>query len=312
MSALISVIMPVYNAEKYLLEAIQSILSQTYSNFELLILNDGSTDASASIALTFAEDRRVQLIDRKENWGLVRTLNDGLMRAKGEFIARMDADDIALPHRFQKQIELMMSNSRIGICGTWFQYINRDTVIRLPTRHDDIKLAALSYNPFGHPTAMMRMSILREHQITYLEKYFLAEDYEIWMRILDVSEGANIDEVLLHYRIHPQQISSKSPAQESVADQVRVLQMQKVLPNATSKEKDIFLKIVHRKNLTLREATMAHLWMKKFIRAARLINFSDDQALQKFGRDFHAFQTYNGRLKPTIIRTYRILKRFKR
>jgi glycosyltransferase involved in cell wall biosynthesis len=305
----ISVIMPVYNAEKYLAEAIQSILNQSYRDFELLILNDGSKDSSAQIARGFESDPRVKLIDRKDNWGLVRTLNDGLERSMGEFIARMDADDISLPDRFMKQINLMEQSPEIGICGTLFQYINKDTIIHLPEKHDDIKLSSLSYNPFGHPTVMMRASVLREKKIKYLEKFFLAEDYEIWTRILDVSRGVNIPEVLLHYRIHPQQISSQSPEQENVADQVRILQIQKVMPKLSSKEKEIFLKIIHRKSLTLREATVGHMLLRKFSHMARVKNFADEAAILKFCKQFHAFKIYHGRLKPFIIRGYQLAKR---
>jgi len=118
MDVKVSIVMSVYNAQKYLDEAIESILNQTYSNFEFIIINDGSTDKSLEIIENYAKkDSRIIVINR-ENKGLIYSLNEGIRKANGKYIARMDADDISLPQRLEKQVEFMEKNKNIGICGT--------------------------------------------------------------------------------------------------------------------------------------------------------------------------------------------------
>ena len=114
--------MSVYNAEKYIEEAIQSVLNQTYNNFEFIIINDGSEDNSLEMLKNFLADDRIILIDR-ENKGLVSSLNEGILKSKGNFIARMDADDICLPNRFEEQLNFMKKNSDVGVCGSWIELL---------------------------------------------------------------------------------------------------------------------------------------------------------------------------------------------
>lgn len=198
----ISVVMPVYNGEKYLREAIDSILNQTFTDFELLIINDGSSDSTESIIKSY-NDVRIEYIKNGQNLGLINTLNKGLNLAKGEYIARMDQDDISHPERFAKQVAVFEKNHDIGVCGTLFTLFskkNEDLLIEHPENHDSIKIGLLTRCLIGHPTVMMRKKAINNYQ--YDINYQAAEDYELWTRLINVTKFYNIQESLLRYRFH--------------------------------------------------------------------------------------------------------------
>lgn len=208
---LISVVMSVYNSEKYLVEAIESILNQTYTNFEFIIVNDGSTDSSLDIIQEYMEkDERIVLISR-ENKGLPYSLNEGIEKAKGKYIARMDADDISLPTRFEKQIEFMQENQDIGVCGTWAEVFGdnrKNRLLKHPINHDELKVRLLFSVCFAHPTVMIRKSVLDKYNLKYNLEYINAQDYELWSRISNFTNMANIPKVLLKYRVTENSITS--------------------------------------------------------------------------------------------------------
>ncbi|MBW7675615.1 glycosyltransferase family 2 protein [Chryseobacterium chendengshani] len=198
----ISVVMPVYNGEKYLKEAIDSILNQTLIDFELLIINDGSSDHTESIVKSYMDDRIVYL-KNEQNIGLIKTLNKGLDLARGEFIARMDQDDISLPERFEKQISVLEKNPEIGVCGTWFTLFREnqeDQIIKHPESNDSIKIGLLTSCLVGHPTVMIRKMAIGDYR--YDINYQAAEDYELWTRLIKITGFHNIQESLLRYRFH--------------------------------------------------------------------------------------------------------------
>lgn len=195
----ISVLMPAYNAEKYISEAIESILNQTFFDFEFIIINDGSTDNTVNIIKSYHDDRII-LIDNQQNMGLVSVLNQGLKLASGEYIARMDADDISLPERFMKQIKFMDKHSQVGVLGTWF-HIFGDKINRLEKKPKYPKLKDfIITSPVGHPTVMMRKTFLDKYHLQYDPAYAHAEDYELWVRAVKYMKFANLPEVLLNYR----------------------------------------------------------------------------------------------------------------
>lgn len=203
----ISVLMPIYNGEKYLKESIDSILGQTYENFELLLINDASNDASENIILSYLDSRMVY-IKNEQNLGLIKTLNKGLDLAKGEFIARMDQDDIALPKRFEKQIDIFHKNQEIGVCGTWFTSFGegiKEKTLQHPVDSESIKINLLGRSSLGHPTVMLRKSAMEN--LRYDENYQSAEDYEFWVSLSRVTRLHNIPESLLKYRVHQTNIS---------------------------------------------------------------------------------------------------------
>lgn len=209
----VSVIIPVYNAEKYLTSCIESILEQTYHNYEVIIINDGSTDNSADI-INFYKKKYPSIfkIKHRENKGIVATLNELLDMVTGEYIARMDADDIAAPERLRMQVELMDSERDIVCCGTYIYIfksdININRLIRLPKENKACKTWLLLGSCFAHPTVMMRANIIKENNLYYSSNFEYAEDYEFWSRISSYGKLCNINKPLLYYRSHQNQIST--------------------------------------------------------------------------------------------------------
>lgn len=205
----ISVVMPVYNAEKYLNEAIDSVLNQTYSNFELIILNDKSTDSSKAIIESYlAKDSRIVFIDKETNVGPANLRNEGFDLARGTYIALLDADDIAKPTRFEKQIAVLKNNSEIGVCGTWFTTFGdkeKSKVIQHPEKHNQIKVNFLIDCTIGNSTAFFRKEILGD--IRYDKEYVPVEDYHLWSRLIVKTHFYIIQESLVDYRIHDSNIS---------------------------------------------------------------------------------------------------------
>jgi len=195
--------MPVYNAEKYVHEAIESILNQTFVDFEFLIFNDCSTDSSKQIIQSF-NDPRIRLIDSALNTGYVKHLNDGLELAKGKYIVRMDADDISMPDRFQKQVDYLNAHHEVGVCGTNIEVIGaKKGLVDFPITHRDIITHFLVHgNGMAHPSVMMRKSVLDQQEISYDRALEPAEDYDLWDRISAYAQLYNMPEVLLHYRVH--------------------------------------------------------------------------------------------------------------
>lgn len=205
-SPLISVIMPVYNAETYLAEAIESILNQEFTDFEFLILNDGSADRSIDIIRSY-DDPRIIVCNSDVNKGLIFQLNRGIKTSRGKYIARMDADDISLPARLKTQIDFLENNPQYGLCGTWFKAIgNLNTIFETPRAFAEIKLALYFYNPFCHPTIVIKRELLVENNILYRDLLH-AEDYLLYIDLLDKCKMANIPEVLFIYRWENSNIS---------------------------------------------------------------------------------------------------------
>lgn len=211
----ISVIMPVYNGEKYLKEAIDSVLSQTFKDFELIIINDCSTDTTIDVINSY-NDERIILINNEENLGIAKNLNKGIEISKGKYIARMDADDICYSHRLERQYNFMEKNRDIGMCGSNVELFTNDT-IRLhvcPQQHNEIKVLQIFNSAFTHPAVMINKEILDKYNLRYDEFYEGMEDYELWIRMSRVTKLANIDEVLLKYRIHANQVTKNITNQQ--------------------------------------------------------------------------------------------------
>ena len=212
-SPAISVVLPVYNAEAYVSEAVESILAQTFTDFELIIINDGSTDGSRAILRELAtRDTRIVLIERP-NGGLVSALNDSLEMARAELIARMDADDVAMPERFALQHARMIEEPELAVLGGFFNIIDRDgAIIRL---YDNLPLtpaAAMRFVKHGcpvhHPAVMMRRDAVLKAG-GYRKAFCHAEDYDLWLRMSDLGHAiANLPQPLLNYREHGANVSA--------------------------------------------------------------------------------------------------------
>ncbi len=209
---LVSVIMPVFNGESYLCEAIQSVLDQTYTNFEFIIINDGSTDSSELLIKRFRDDR-IKVINNPVNMGLVKTLNLAISHCKGEFIARFDSDDICFPHRLEKQLDKFSQNNDLDVVGSSAIIIGKcgehKGLFKVPEEHTDIHLGMLFNNQIIHPSVMMRRcSILQYMPTIYDIKDLHVEDYGLWVKMLSSHQFYNIQEPLIKYRVHESKVST--------------------------------------------------------------------------------------------------------
>lgn len=207
----ISVLMPVYNGEKYLKQTIESVLGQSYSDFEFIIVDDGSTDSSVQIVRGFG-DSRIRLIQANHG-GIVGALNRGMEEAAGEYLARIDADDVCLPHRLETQLKYMESNDDVVVCGTWASTIDENGNVTgaleyPPVEDQEIRNYMILHNPFIHPSVMFRRKAVVEAGAYKNFKH--TEDYELWTRALCRGKGHNIPERLIQYRIHSSQVTRTS------------------------------------------------------------------------------------------------------
>jgi glycosyltransferase involved in cell wall biosynthesis len=207
----VSVFMPVYNAGTDLAEAIQSILNQSFRDFEFVIVNDGSTDDSLKVLQSY-NDNRIRIINNETNKGLIASLNIGLEKCVGDYIIRMDQDDISLPNRIEKQVSFLDSNSDYGLIGTWFEdfgeHIDSKTV-RYSPDDTEIRIRHLYQTHISHPTAAIRTSVLRQNQLLFDPEFVHGEDYEFWVRLSEFCKLSNIQELLVRKRDHPKNISNK-------------------------------------------------------------------------------------------------------
>lgn len=233
----VTILLPVYNGEKYLQATIDNILQQTYTDFTLLIIDDGSTDSTVDIVRSY-QDERISLLQNPTNIGLVDTLNKGIALCQTEFLARMDADDLWEKNKLEKQIQLMDKNSAIGLCGTSvrkFGTINGDFIF--PITNDTLKVGFLFYCTMSHPSVVYRTSFLKKTGLLYQKAYFPAEDYKMWIDCLDKTTIYNIPEPLVHYRQHEEQIcQEKKNIQDDKTNLVRKEHLLKLYPNATNEE----------------------------------------------------------------------------
>jgi len=206
---MLSVVMPIYNGSAWLGEALASIYSQSFSNFELILVDDASTDSLSKI-LDRYRDPRLPVLHLTENVGVAAARNLGVSLAKGKYIAFCDSDDICHPARFERQLDFFHRNPLVGVCGSFFTcFDNRSgEMVRNPTSDREIRRALMFGNCFGMSTMMGRAEILKKN--SFNQALNLAEDYDLWTRISSNNiQMANLSESLLHYRIHSQQVSKK-------------------------------------------------------------------------------------------------------
>ena len=205
----VSVIMPVYNGEKYIRESMDSVINQTHKDFEFIIINDCSSDNTENIIKSY-NDNRIKYVKNKKNLGVALSLNKGLNLATGKYIARMDADDISLPYRFEEQIKYLKENKECDICsGDIIEFDDNGNEQLHVYSHDNsnIMVDLLFDSPIVHPAVMMRSSIKEKIDLYYDIQYEKAEDFELWARISDKVRIDNLNKVLLKYRIHNLQVS---------------------------------------------------------------------------------------------------------
>lgn len=210
----VTVLMSIYNGQKYLRQAINSILGQTFKDFEFLIINDGSTDRSVEIVQSY-KDSRIRLVHNDQNIGLTKSLNRGLELAQGEYTARMDVDDVSLPKRLEKQAQYLDTNPEVCVIGCWWRAIDDNdaflSCVHLPVHSYECAFMMFEKGeqPVGHPCVMYRTAEIRRLG-GYNPEYCVTQDAELWFRVNAYGHSfANIPKILVLYRIHRHQISSK-------------------------------------------------------------------------------------------------------
>jgi glycosyltransferase involved in cell wall biosynthesis len=229
----VTVLMAAHNEARFIATAVESILGQTFGDFEFLIIDDGSTDSSADY-LRNLRDPRVRLLRNESNLGLTRSLNKGLDAARGKYIARMDADDIALPDRLARQAAFLDANPHVGIVGSSRVLIDEnDREIAVAQAAEDdlaVRWKCLLGNPFTHPTVMLRRDVLEQHHFRYDESFRTAQDYELWSRLLMHTKGANLREPLLRYRLRNGISKTNKPDQLANHDRIALAACNRLLP----------------------------------------------------------------------------------
>jgi glycosyltransferase involved in cell wall biosynthesis len=284
--------MPVYNYGSFIKESIDSVLAQTMPDFELIVVNDGSSDTSSEIAHSY-HDKRVKVIDFPENKGCYPARNTGMRAANGKYICVMDADDLCFPDRLEKQYRFLEEDHQIGLIGGAYQLLNNRlqfTGFR-ETDYETIKLTLLLHCYLHHPTCMIRTSLVRKHGLYYNESYRYASDHDWVVRASSLFPISNINDPVLFYRRHARQISSSNLHEQiSFGDQIRINQLAFFGIDPTETEKTLHLAFIKSEaNVHFDEKTMDK-WIERLLVSNKRNQYYSQQKLQNF---LHAHRYLN-------------------
>lgn len=241
MTPRISVIMPAFNVGAYIKEAVESILQQTYTDFELLIINDGSTDSTEEVVLSL-QDERIVYIKNEQNIGLANTINKGMLLARGEFIARMDSDDLLKNERLQVQIDYLDSHSDVDLCSVGLEMFGATNGIILgETNFEQVKIALLFSSAIGHASSMFRRKSFVDNQLFFDQNFFPAEDYELWTRAVMKLKLVNIPEVLYLYRMHESQVTKVDLRAVEKSKELQYNYIKQIFPEMVDEKINFFI-----------------------------------------------------------------------
>ncbi len=266
---LVSVVMAVHNSEKYLREAIESILNQSYTHLELIVIDDGSTDSSKNIIRSFT-DPRVRFLENEFNSGIVFTRNKGVEAACGEYIATLDSDDIALPGRLEKQADFLNRNPDHALCGTFYRTIDQNgrflKKICYPTNNQDIVTFLTLGNCFCNSTIMVRRALAKE--LKYRDVFYIGEDYDMWCRISQRAKVANLPIFGASYRVHETSITvQKAPDMFALVKRINQQILNDLQIEFSEKELEVHSNLLNRNiDFFQNESNFASLedWIIKF------------------------------------------------
>ena len=279
---LVSVVMPTYNTDfEYLHEAVKSILNQTYTNFELLIADDGSYPTAESV-LSDITDKRIAFLANSKNMGLPYTLNNAIKNAKGKYIFRMDADDIAVSERIQKEVEFLEIHGDIDVVASFAKTFGEKEILYSSfTKDEQIKAELLWKNPIIHPTVVFRADILYKKGILYKEN-IVSEDFEMWSRMafLEGCHFAVLPEVLLRYRIHSGQVTAQKRKQLRISSE-EILRgvFNQIGIKYYGEELQSYSKLQFSESLSVKELKEAICLMERILSSK--INLVDNRALKQ-------------------------------
>lgn len=277
----VTVLMPTYNVAPFVKEAIKSVLNQTYSDFELLVIDDCSTDNTIEVVRSI-EDPRIRIVQNEKNLGLAENLNRGLSLITTEYVARMDGDDIAEPLWLEHEVTILDSHPEIGICSGGFERFGTvKSLVRFPERHEDCMANMLFECSVIVPT--FRMSLYRNHGLRYNTEAFPAEDYRFWAECLRLTKMYNIQETLFHYRMHPTQIcSARREEQQRKVAQVRRYMLEWLSEDFNEEEQTYYTgqfmapQIASKQDYQERKA-----FCRKMIEKNRNVGHFDEKALRR-------------------------------
>lgn len=282
--------MSAYNSEEFIEEAIESVLNQSFGDFEFLITDDHSDDNTLNIIKSY-KDERIILIENSERKGIPINLNNMLKRAKGEYIARIDSDDICLPDRLKMQSEFLDMNPNVGIVGSSaIAFGDKTGEIKVIEDSEKIKCALLFWCPMIHSTAMMKKSMLDKYELSYDERFSKAQDYEFWSRAIRHIEFRNIPIPLIKYRYHETQISNAGVSmQTSYADKVRVNQLEYLGIELSEVEQQIYNRIIMDKSsIAIDEVSLISAVFQKIIESNLSKKYYKQDLLKKYLENFFA------------------------
>ncbi len=278
----VSVLMPVYNNEAYVKEAIESMLNQTYSDFELIVLDDCSTDNSANVIKQF-DDKRIIYHCNAKNLGLANNLNVGLKMARGKYIARMDGDDISLPTRLQTQVDFLERNTDIDLCSCGLEKFGTEHDIWIrETNPEQVKITMLFYSPILHASSVWRREVFEKHNLYYNQDAFPAEDYDLWARAVFYCKLVNMPQVLYRYRIHGIQVTKTDDRAENRIQDIRNRYLTKALPSLSNEDRVAFIdKYLQQTDATLKNVKVLKPIYKAVVKANKQDGFFDTHLLNK-------------------------------
>ncbi|MEX2612059.1 MAG: glycosyltransferase [Gaiellaceae bacterium] len=240
---LVTVLLAVSNGERYLETALESVLRQTVSDLDLLVVDDGSTDATPAI-LKGIRDSRMRVLRSEDRQGLASALNRGLDDARGRYVARLDADDVAFPHRLERQLRRMVSGSPVAVVGSAVMELagagRAGDVHAMPSGAAAVRWAALFSSPFFHPSVLVDREVLDRHRLRYDADYLESEDYDLWTRLLAHADGDNLTEPLILYRVHPGQAShARRDLQQAFQRRIALREIGRVAPGLSHERAEL-------------------------------------------------------------------------
>lgn len=314
---LISIIMPVYNEEKHVSEAINSILNQTFKKFELIIIDDGSTDKTVEIIKNY-NDERITLISLSENKGNRYAANVGIKAARAEYIVRQDGDDISLPYRLEKQYHFMEENPTIGFSGGGIQYFGEISYTQyFPEVQEEIQVRFLFGTSICQGTSIIRKEIIEKYNITYQENgVSYAEDFDLFYRLSLVANGANLSDILIKYRRHDANVS-KTEVNYSISRDIFRKIIKDYLEFSPSEEEleihELFIGI-QKKVIETTDMLKVKKWLEKISRANQKTQkmnqlILDGELIWRWKSFYYRIYNRNKRLS-TLIRYCFIGRRF--
>lgn len=291
----VSILMPVYNVAPYLKEAMDSILNQTFKDFELIVLNDCSPDNAEEILDTYSDDRIVRYKGR-QNVGLANVLNVGLQMARGEYIARMDSDDISLPERIEKQVLYLDANPSVDLVSAGMKrFGDSDEEISYKTDVEEVKFSALFYSPILHPSSIWRKDRFLAKNLFYRQEMVPAEDFDLWTRALAAGLVlVNIPDVLYLYRTHSSQVTRVNK-DWSVAKIIRYNYVKSIFPDVDENKAKEFISI-----FGIKDADVIKRICSDFENENNKVKYFDEKKLHSKLKRFYQTWLFNQMMKDGV------------